>query len=122
MDCPSRPGKMGLLEQISSYVDEHLSEKITLQVVAGHCNVSVSTVTQLFQKEADVTFHQYLTRRRMDAAQKLIASGMHLEEAGKLVGYSDHSSFYRAFRQTFGVSPRAYRRDMEQQENFFCGK
>lgn len=99
-----------LMERVCCFAREHLAEKITLKDVAGHCGVSVSTVTQLFQKNGTGTFHGYLTRLRMEQAADLIREGTALEEAGRRVGYTDHSSFYRAFRQTFGQSPREYRR------------
>ena len=101
-----------LLDRIAAYVDANLTQKITLQEVAAHCGVSVSTVTQQFQKQRGTTFHQFLTMRRMEAVQQLIKNGTPLEEAGKLVGYKDHSTFYRAFRQSFGISPREYRKSV----------
>lgn len=100
-----------LLGKISVYVDVHLTEKVTLKDLADHCGVSISTITQLFQKEGGTTFHQYLTQRRMEAAMALIRSGTPLEEAGRLVGYGDHSTFWRAFRSTIGMSPRDYWRE-----------
>ena len=101
--------KQDLLEGIIAYVDEHLEGRITLQMVAEHFHVSVSTVTQLFQHRTSTTFHGFLTERRMAAAEVLIRDGVPLEEVGKRVGYTDHSSFYRAFRQFHGVSPREFK-------------
>ena len=105
--------KAELLEKISIYLDEHINERVTLKDVSEHFHVSVSTITQLFQKKAGITFHQCLTRKRMDAAAQQIRSGVPLEEVGKNLGYTDHSSFYRAFRQTYGVSPRDYKQGKE---------
>ena len=102
-----------LLERIAAYVDEHLSEKITLGQVAAHCGVSVSTITQMFQKKTDVTFHGYLTRRRMHAAQHLVRQGISMEEVQKQVGFGDYSSFYRAFKQVYGISPREFKKNLE---------
>lgn len=102
--------KPDILARIAAYVDDHLSERITLREVAAHCGVSVSTVTQMFQKKAQTTFHHYLTGRRMAAAEQLIHAGVPLEEVGRRLGYTDHSSFYRAFKQFFGVSPREFRK------------
>ena len=101
--------KTAMMEKITAYVDANLNEQITLKVIAAHCGVSVSTVTQLFQKHAAFTFHDFLTNRRMVRADKLIKEGIPLEQVGKLVGYQDHSTFYRAFRHHFGTSPREYR-------------
>jgi AraC-like DNA-binding protein len=101
--------KQQLLEDIFAYVDANLTQRINLQQVAAHFNVSVSTVTQLFQHKADMTFHQLLNQRRMEVADQLISEGVPLEEVGKKIGYADHSSFYRAFKQHYGVSPREYK-------------
>jgi AraC-like DNA-binding protein len=98
-----------MMAKITNYVDAHLNERITLKIIATHCGVSVSTVTQMFHKQANSTFHDFVTSRRMVVADKLIREGIPLEQVGKLVGYQDHSTFYRAFRQHFGVSPREYR-------------
>ena len=105
----TRQRKYALLEQITAYVDANLTEKITLKVISTHCGVSVSTVTQLFQKKVATTFHDFVTQRRMEMARKLIHDGVPLEQVGKEIGYRDHSTFYRAFRRHFDVSPREYR-------------
>ena len=101
--------KTAMMTKITAYVDNHLQERLTLRIIATHCGVSVSTVTQLFHKQADSTFHDFVTNRRMIMADRLIRDGNPLEQVGKMVGYQDHSTFYRAFRQYFGTSPREYR-------------
>ena len=107
-------GNNPLLDQITDYVKANLGEKLTLKMVAGQFGVSVSTVTQLFQKKAQTTFHEFVTQCRMEKARKLVMQGNSLEAVGRAVGYRDHSTFYRAFRQTFGVSPREYRKNALQ--------
>lgn len=99
----------GRLDKIRAYVEEHFADKITLEDVARHCGVSVSTVVQLFQKQLGMGFHQYLTKHRMMAAEALICAGVSLEQVYKMVGYRDYSSFYRAFRKFYQCSPRTYR-------------
>jgi AraC-like DNA-binding protein len=106
--------KQHLLDQICAYVDANLERRITLQMVADAFDVSISSVTQLFQNKAGITFHQFLTQRRMAAAEALIRQGVPLEEVGKHIGYTDHSSFYRAFMQYFGCSPRHFKRKLNQ--------
>ncbi len=106
-----------LIRQILAYTDAHPDQKVTLRELADHLGVSVSTVTQTFQKEMGISFHRYLTQQRIDSAAERIRAGMPLEEAGAAAGYTDHSSFYRAFRQIHGISPREYRRRLLQKED-----
>lgn len=101
-----------MLAEIAAYVDAHLEEPLTLKAIAAHCGVSVSTVTQLFQHRADMTFHGFVTARRMEKALELIQNGIPLEVVGRQVGYRNHSTFYRAFRQHYDLSPREYRSRM----------
>ena len=107
---PITIGKKSLLEQITIYIEDNAGKKLTLKETASHFGVSVSTVTQLFQKKSQTTFHGFVTQCRMEKARKLIFQGRTLESVGGEVGYQDHSTFYRAFRQTFGMSPREYRK------------
>lgn len=107
---PITIGKKSLLEQITIYIEDNAGKKLTLKETASHFGVSVSTVTQLFQKKSQTTFHGFVTQCRMEKARKLICQGRTLESVGREVGYQDHSTFYRAFRQTFGMSPREYRK------------
>ena len=106
--------KSAMMAKITAYVDAHLQERLTLRIISTHCGVSVSTVTQLFQKQSDCTFHDFVTKRRMVMADSLIRENHPLEQVGKMVGYQDHSTFYRAFRQHYGVSPREYRCKLEE--------
>jgi two-component system response regulator YesN len=103
-----------LLEQITAYARANLAEQITLKGLAAQYNVSVSTITQTFQRKAGVSFHKYLTECRVRRAVELMEEGIPLEEVGRQVGYSDHSSFYRAFVQCMGSSPREYRKQMRK--------
>ena len=101
--------KADLLLRVMKYLENHLEEKLTLEIIAAEFDVSKSTLTQMFRKKLDVSFYAYLTRRRLTAAKGLIVRGFPLEQVGKQVGFREHSAFYRAFKQEFGISPREYR-------------
>lgn len=111
---PLHAEKPELLEQIIRYVEEHLSEKITLTETAKRFWVSESTICQTFRKRMGASFYRYVIQRRLIAAKVLIGRGIPLEELSVQVGFSDYSAFYRAFRQEYGISPRHYRKQLEQ--------
>ena len=108
--APMTAEKPELLDRAMAYIEENLSSKITLSDVARNLYVSESTVSQTFRNKMGVSFHQCLTQRRLIAAKQLIDKDVLLEDVGQSVGFPDYSTFYRAFRKEYGISPRQYRK------------
>ena len=100
--------KPDLLNEVLSYIELHLNEKITLEETAKHFYVSVSTITQLFRQKMGTSFYRCVTQRRLIAAKVRIGNGETLEDVGRAVGFTDYSSFYRAFKKEYGITPRQY--------------
>lgn len=98
-----------LLDQVMAYIEQHLSEKISLTDAARHFYVSESTISQIFRKKMGVSFYRCVTQRRLIAAKNFILDGASLETVAEQTGFSDYSTFYRAFKGEFGISPRQFR-------------
>ena len=110
--------KPELLDNVVSYIESHLNEKITLSDTARRFFVSESTIGQTFQKKMHVSFYQYVTQRRLIAAKSMMMTEPNLDTLSVKVGFSDYSTFYRAFKKEFGISPREYRNLIaESQQN-----
>jgi len=105
-----------LLEEVLAWMERHLHEKITLAAASQRFFVSERKISDTFRKKMGVSFHQVLLQRRLISAKNLIIKGENLETVSDHVGFSDYSSFYRAFRHAFGISPRQYRRMQETAE------
>lgn len=101
--------KPELLDRIMAYVEGRYPEDVRLGAVAKECFVSESTVSHLVKEKLGVSFHRYLTQRRLIAAKTLIGQGIPLEQVAERCGFRDYSGFYRAFRQEYGISPRKFR-------------
>jgi len=102
--------KPELLDDVVSYIETHLNEKISLTDTAQRFYVSESTIGQTFQKKMHVSFYHYVTQRRLIAAKSMIMEESNLDILSEKVGFSDYSTFYRAFKKEFGISPREYRK------------
>lgn len=101
--------KRELLDDIADYIEHNYAGHLTLGDVARHFYVSDSTVSHLFKKKMGVSLYHYVTQRRLIAAKNLILEGLPLEIVAEQVGFADYSSFYRAFKGEFGISPRQFR-------------
>lgn len=101
--------KPELLDRAMAWLERNQHRKVTLEDMAHQLYVSKSTLSQLFHHKLGVSVHRYLTQRRLISAKSLILEGIPLEDVGTVVGFSDYSTFYRAFRQEYGISPRQFR-------------
>jgi len=91
------------------YINNHLSEPVTLCEMAQRTAMSKSSFCETFRKVTGETFRQYLNRKRVEAAADLIKSGTPVFRAAMDMGYDDLSTFYRNFKKHFGVSPSEYK-------------
>ena len=72
--------------------------------------LSPSRLRHLFKHETGTTLSQYLKMVRLRQAEMLLRTTfLSMKEIAKLLGITSHSSFARAFKKTYGVSPTAYR-------------
>jgi AraC-like DNA-binding protein len=92
-------------------IDErHLGVSIGLATLAGVAGVSIHHFARGFKQSAGVTPHHYLTRKRVERAQDLLArTELSLSEIALAVGFSDQSHLARHFRQMLGVTPGQFR-------------
>lgn len=102
-----------LLDALLVYIENHLQDRITLAGTARRFLVSESSVNQLFRKRMKVSFYRFVTQRRLIAAKVLLQDGLPAEQISARVGFGDYSSFYRAFKREYGISPAEYRRLQE---------
>ncbi len=110
---PMQAERPALLDRALRYMEENLARKITMAEVAHHLFVSESTLSQLFRRKMGVSFYRCLTQQRLIAAKTLIGQDVPLEAVSHQVGFSDYSTFYKAFHKEFGISPRQYRQLQE---------
>ena len=100
------------INQLTRYLQEHLSEEISLSVLADEFHLSAQYISQLFKSEIGVNFLTYLTNIRMENAKKLLlATSLPISDISERSGYGDYRVFTKAFKKSEGVTPSQYRRD-----------
>jgi PAS domain S-box-containing protein len=92
------------------HILQHIDQPIRLPELAAMVNLSVYQLDQRIRAIYQISTGQLITRSRVDAACHLLtASGKSIATIARECGYSDQSSFSRQFKQTTGLTPKAYR-------------
>lgn len=93
------------IAQIQSYIDSHLDEDLTMDMIAEVAFLSKFHMMRLFRSHTGLSIHQYLSQRRLLAARELIRQGISATDAAFRCGFGSYSSFTRAYAKHFGTTP-----------------
>lgn len=95
-------------EQILAYMDNN-SDVVTLKNIATHFGYHPNYISTLLHRETGRTFSNILLEKRMERAILLLQNTtLSIEEIATMLGYSNHSNFYKAFKSYYGSTPREY--------------
>jgi AraC family transcriptional regulator len=98
------------LRQVLSYIEEHLSQDISLGDIAAVAGLSVSHFKSLFRESVGLPAHQYLIRRRVDRAKSLLHEGkLSVSQIALETGFAHQSHLAHHMRRVLGVSPKKLR-------------
>lgn len=93
------------IRQTLSYINENLGRELSVDTLAERVYLSRYHFMRLFKAETGSTVHAYVRQKRLLYAARLIREGTNANQAAEAAGFSDYSTFHRAFRSSFGVSP-----------------
>lgn len=89
----------------------YLNPLLTMESLADHIRVHRNLLSRAVNVHAGESFSQWLNRYRIEEAERLAARAaggkLSMESLAKQVGFSNHTSFYRAVRKLLGTTPSA---------------
>jgi AraC family transcriptional regulator len=99
------------LKQTLAYIEDHLSEDLSLTRIASISGISASHFKTLFRESAGVPVHQYVVQRRIERAKDMLMQDkLSIAEIALATGFSHQSHLARHMRRSVGLSPRAMKR------------
>lgn len=105
------PQPTGTVSQVCEFLEE--AQDISLKAVAQHFHYSPEHLSRRFKKEMGVGYREWCDRIRMRRATQLLSDrGLTPGEVALALGYCEESSFIRAFKRVYGMTPGSYQRQL----------
>lgn len=98
------------LRQVLSYIEDNLGDDLSLEDIAQVAGLSVSHCKTLFRRSVGLPVYQYVIRRHVECAAKLLSEGhLPISQVALETGFSHQSHLARHMRRVLGVSPKRWK-------------
>ncbi|MBQ8203186.1 MAG: helix-turn-helix domain-containing protein [Clostridia bacterium] len=94
------------LPEIIKYINHHLTENITLEKICEKFFISKPHLIRKFKNMTGVTVWSYIRSKRLLLAKEQLQNGGQPTQVAISCGFNDYCSFFKAYKNTFGVSPK----------------
>lgn len=102
------PEAARLSDRILQYMNEH-TDAVTLKEIARQFSYHPNYISTLLRRETGKSFSEILLEQRMERAVILLkGTNLSVEEIAAMLGYSNSSNFYKAFRDYYHQTPREF--------------
>lgn len=113
------PEKAKFIRQIDRYIEDHLSQSITMEQVCDAFRIGRTRLYELSVDYLGCGLSDYIRNQRICHAQQMLRqTDRPISEIACAVGFSDYNHFSRIFKQTVGMSARAYRSQTPDNREF----
>lgn len=111
----SENASFGIIEDTIAYINEHLTEPLTLEDLAGQASLSPFYFSRLFKRETGFSPHGYLIAARVNNAKFLLkSSDAPVKDICFSTGFASESSFCTTFKKVTGSTPSDYRQSIRK--------
>lgn len=93
------------IEELLRYINHNLTEDLSIETLARKYYLSKYHMMRKFKEETGYTIHNYIISKRLLLARTKISEGIPILKAAQLSGFSDYTTFSRAYKKQFGIAP-----------------
>lgn len=105
------------IEGVLNYINSNLENDLSIDTIASEFFISKYYLMRKFKNQIGSSIHNYVVQKRLILARSLISDGLSMSTICSKCGFNDYSSFVRAFKKVYGVSPSNYNPTIHSFEN-----
>ena len=102
--CPDN-----LADKVILYIENNLSEDMTVAKISEDLYISESSLCREFKKITGLTVKKYITARKIAETCRLLYMGYSAKEAAANLNFKDYTSFIRTFKNETNTTPKAFK-------------
>lgn len=108
---PSFGGEYRTMQQVLSYIDSHLGDRLSVSDLAAVAGLSRAHFSRIFTASEGLPPAEFVLQRRLRRAAKLLTTAAHvpIKEVSVLCGFEDPNYFSKVFRRLYGTNPSEFR-------------
>lgn len=96
-------------KEIMDYIDRNYTEDISIDSASQAIGISSSYIFQILREKGQMTFTEYIARKRVKKACELLQEGYKIQDIAFKVGYSSATYFIQVFKKLMGCTPSDYK-------------
>lgn len=97
-----------IIEDIIEYINSNINSDLSIETLASRFNITRFSISRHFKNKTGNSLHNYIVKRRLIVAKELIGNGYSMKTVAEKSGFKDYSTFVRAFKKEYKMSPREY--------------
>ena len=104
-------------QQVALFIHLHYMEQLTLKEISSHFSYTHNHLSKIFQHTFKMSITQYLCKTRLQQAEKLLrCSNMTVTQIYSESGFPSLSTFFRIFKQHYGISPKEFQKKILEKD------
>lgn len=105
---------IALVASLIDYINTHLAEDLSLEILADHVNYSEFYIGRVFKNITSYTLTNYIVEKRISTVKQYLLNDIPITQAAEQAGFNNYSYFYKTFKKFTGMNPAEYKDKLQQ--------